>query len=614
MPDAKRYEVLFQPDDVAVRVAEGTPLARAAHEAGLPLELPCGGMGQCGQCQVELLRGAGEPDQTELKHLTPHQIGKHVRLACQQKVCGDLTVLLGDQVRSRGNQIMVGSETRATSLDSGVERLEVALGQAPLTDERDDWSRLQEALGRSLQPSLPALRGLPEALRDGDGRLTLTILDGVCRRIEPGAAGGAPLGFAVDIGTTTVVVYLIDLATGAELATAAMLNPQVAYGDDVIARIHFAGVEERGLAMLNREVRRAIDELLRTACAEAGVPPERVARGTVVGNATMTHLFCGINPRGLGLAPFAPIVHNSVTTTAADFGLRAAPEAEVTVLPNIAGFLGSDTVGVLLAAMPSPSATCLAVDIGTNGEIVLHHDGRWYGCSAAAGPAFEGARIGIGMRGAAGAISRIDLNGGGDIDLVVIGNQAPRGLCGSGLLDGLAALLNSGALDYTGRLAANGQVAGALANRLSGDGPERRFLLADAEQSATGEPLHLTAGDIREVQLAKGSIRASIEALLARGGVTTDEVEAVYLAGGFGSFLRVESAIRIGLLPPFDPARVKPVGNAAGAGARLALMSRAEMARAEELALAVEVLYLATDPVYQMQFMEQMVFPEHVGQ
>lgn len=606
MADTPPLELRLQPDGITLRVPPGTSLTRAAVDAGVPLELPCGGLGQCGQCKVKITRGLNGPDLDETRLLTEHQLAEGIRLACRQQVDVPMTVELGDQVRSKANQIMVGGDVRATQLDSGVEQLVVDIDRAPLGDERDDWSRLEQAANRTIESTLPAIRQLYSAIGEGGGAVTCHLHAGRCLTIRPGKPAAAPLGFAVDIGTTTIVVYLLDLAQGGELGHAAMLNPQVAYGDDVIARIHHVGVEPKGLGTLQREVRRAIDELLGRVCEETGRDTADVVRGTIVGNATMTHLFCGIDPTGLGLAPFAPVTHATITTDGAAFGLRSAAEAVVTVLPNIAGFLGSDTVGVMLAAMPEPTATTLAVDIGTNGEMILFHDGRWYGCSAAAGPAFEGARIGCGMRGAAGAISGVDYVDG-EVRLAVIDHQPPRGLCGSGLLDAIAALLESGALDETGRLAEPGD--GPLGDRISGDGPERRFELASAAESATDEPLYLTAADIREVQLAKGSIRASIEALLARAGVTAAEVETVYLAGGFGSYLRVPSAIRVGLLPSFDPARVHAIGNGAGAGARLALMSRTELALAERLARRVEVLYLAHDPVYQMQFMEQMMFP-----
>lgn len=601
-------ELRIEPDGLTIDVAEGTALPRAAIAAGVPLELPCGGLGLCGKCRCEMIRGRVEPTADERRWLTPVELRDGLRLACRQVVDRDMTVVLSEDVRSRANQIMVGGAVRPTRVDSGVERVIVPIARAPLGDERDDWTRVQEALGRPISATLPALRQLPDALEPETGAITLTLVNDRAVAVAAGAVTGPPLGFAVDIGTTTVVCYLLDLQTGAELAHTAVLNPQVAYGDDVISRIHYASVERNGLRTLSLTIRRAIDQLVREACAQVGAEPSDLGRGAVVGNATMTHLFLGINPRGLGLAPFAPIFHDSVTAWGEELGLRATPGALVTVLPNIAGFLGSDTVGVILAAMPAPEETSLAVDIGTNGEMVLCHEGRWYGCSAAAGPAFEGARISCGMRGAEGAISRLEIVGD-EVVLSVIENQAPRGLCGSGLLDSVAALLESGVLDVTGRYQSDGAVPAALAPRLSGEGNARSFQLALAEESATGEPLTLTGKDIREVQLAKSSIRASIEALMARAGVRAEDVRHIYLAGGFGSYLRVSSALRIGLLPPFEPERIVSVGNAAGAGARLALISRDELALAEELARRVEVLYLANDPVYQEHFMEQMLFP-----
>ncbi|MBI2298315.1 MAG: DUF4445 domain-containing protein [Armatimonadetes bacterium] len=569
------HTVRFEPDDIDLEVSDGTPLTRAATTAGLPLELPCGGLGLCGKCKCEVIRGEPAPTLEERRWLTPLELERGTRLACRLEVRDDLTVMLSDGVRSRANQIMVGGKARATVVDSGVEKLVAVVGKAPLGDERDDWRRVQDAIGRLVAPSLAALRQMPDALRDGTGALALTVVDGRCIRVEPGLDGAAPLGFAVDIGTTTVVCYVLDLSTGAELAHAAMLNPQVAYGDDVISRIHFAGADEDGLRMLNLEIRRCIDQLVRQACEELGVQPSRLARGTIVGNATMTHLFLRINPRGLGIAPFAPITHLSVTADGQDLGLRSTPDAAVTILPNIAGFLGSDTVGVLLAAMPDPDETCLAVDIGTNGEMVLFHDGHWYG-----------------------------------LDLGVIAGQAPRGLCGTGLFDAVASLLDAGVIEFTGRYVDDEDVPAIFQGYLKGQGNARSFRLVTAEESATGEELTLTGKDVREVQLAKASIRASIESLLARAGVTPDDIAHVYLAGGFGSYLRVESAKRIGLLPDVPSERIEVVGNGAGAGARLALISRHELAAAEELARRVDVLYLATDPVYQMQFPEQMCFPE----
>lgn len=608
MSPEKTCRVRFEPEGREVLVPAGTPLARVAALAGLPFEQPCGGLGLCGKCRVRVAAGAARPTHEEKMHISADDLEGGVRLACQLTINSDLTLEPGRETRSRANQIQVGGLRRETSVDSGVERLTVTIPKAPLADSRDDWSRLQACAGRELTPTLPALQQLSQLLGEQSVDLTLTVVDDRVTRIDAGPNGHAPVGFAVDIGTTTIVAYLLDLTTDAELAHAAMLNPQVTFGDDVIARIHHCAVEPVGLKRLTGLVRKAIDDLLEQACAQLGCPPERLARGTIVGNSTMTHIFLGLNPKGLGLAPFAPITRRSEHGTGREFGLRHAPDAQVTVLPNIAGFLGSDTVGVVLTAMPEATGTRLAVDIGTNGEMVLVHQGKWYGCSAAAGPAFEGSRISCGMRGAAGAIARIDLEDD-DLALSVIGGGKPRGLCGSGLLDALAVLLQTGVLEFTGRLTGSEDTPPALAARLAGDGPTRTFRLADARDTEGGTELTLTARDIREVQLAKGSIRASIEALLAKAGTCAAELDEVYLAGGFGSYLRVESALAIGLLPEVPREKIVAVGNAAGAGARLALVSRAEMARAEVRAREVQVLDLANEPVYHEQLIEQMCFP-----
>ncbi|MBI5831482.1 MAG: DUF4445 domain-containing protein [Armatimonadetes bacterium] len=605
----QHYLVRFEPEGREVEVEHGTPLMRAAALAGLPMEVPCGGLGLCGKCRVTLIEGAKAPTFEELDELTAADLAANVRLACQQTVDRPMVVMPDVNTVSRANQIMVGGLLRGTRVGSDVRLFGVTVPKAPLGDDRPDWSRLEAAAGMRLDPSLHALRRLAELLGEGDTHLAVTTVGGRVVRLESGHPPFGRLGVAIDIGTTTLVCYLHDLETGAELAHAAMLNPQVAHGDDVVSRIHHCVSLPDGLERLSLLVRGAIDDLVRRACQQAGVETAAVVRAAIVGNATMTHILLGINPKGLGLAPFAPIMQTSVTASGAEIGLAELPDATVTVLPNIAGFLGSDTVGVMVAAAPEPTQTTLLVDIGTNGEMVLFHDGKWYGCSAAAGPAFEGARISCGLRGAAGAISRVDLVDD-DLAFAVIEHEAPRGICGSGLLDAIALLCSTGVLESTGRLVGSANGHEALNSRLSGEGAKRAFRLVPAAQAGTGHELLLTARDIREVQLAKGSIRASIEALMARAGVVADDIEHVYLAGGFGSYLRVESALRVGLLPPVPMERITAVGNAAGAGARLALVSSIEMELAERLAREVSVIDLANDMTYQMQLVEQMIFPE----
>jgi len=407
------------------------------------------------------------------------------------------------------------------------------------------------------------------------------------------------------------VVYLLDLRTGQQLAVAAGMNAQMAYGDDVVSRIRHAMQGRRARRQLQRAVIRVLNDLIRQAARSAGVSLQRVYLLTAVGNTCMMHLFLGLDPTPLGLAPYVPVVRQPWEVAAQELGLRVNPQARVYVLPNIASFVGADTVGMVLTHLWGGEGTALAIDIGTNGEIVLRHRGRIMACSAAAGPAFEGARITHGMRGAPGAISRVRLNEQVEID--TIGHRPPQGICGSGLVDVIAQMLERGLLDSTGRIAAPEevpQVSDELRSRLVTSDSNQAFVLARAEESATGEPVVLSQRDVRELQLAKGSIRAATNTLLKTVGVELEEIERLYLAGGFGNYLDIANARRIGLLPPLPLERIEGVGNAAGAGAKLALLSVEERRRAAELARQVEHLELCGNPDYQMEFMETMLFPE----
>ncbi len=609
MAKLRTHRVRFEPEGREVEVSQWTPLVRAAALAGLPIEMPCGGMGLCGKCRVTLLEGAQRPTGEERAHISPEDLERGVRLACRQSVDRPMVVSLAEALAHASNQIMVGGRAHDAELRPDARLVNINLPPAPMADHRADWRRVCEAVGEDLRPTLAALRDLGEQLAAEQTSLAVVAVGDEAIAVRPGPVAEPPLGVAVDIGTTTVVAYLLDLTTGIELAHAAGLNPQVVLGDDVVTRIQASVATPEGLPRLRDEVRGALDGLIRDACAQVERDPADVLRLTVVGNATMAHLFLGLSPRGLGLAPFAPLLQRALTVEGAEVGLTACPRARVTMLPNIGGFLGSDTVGAMLAVGHEPNGPTLIVDIGTNGEMVLWHDGQWLGCSAAAGPAFEGARISCGLRGSAGAISRVDWTNG-EPQFTTIEDHPPRGLCGSGLLDLVAVLVRAGVIDMTGRLEEVGSDGAALNARLSGEGREARWRLATAAESATGQELSLTARDVREVQLAKGSLRASIESLLARAGLTADQLDAVYLAGGFGNYLRIESAQAIGLLPQMPLERIEAVGNAAGGGAKLALLSSEEMERAARLAAEVEVVDLATNPIYQEQLIEQMMFPE----
>lgn len=430
---------------------------------------------------------------------------------------------------------------------------------------------------------------LPAAVADPGkaamGRLTAAV--------APDPWSGARYGLALDIGTTTAVAALLDLTTGEELAAASTPNPQAMYGADLMTRLTYAQAAPEGVRELQVLLVRALNDLIEGLRRRARIPAAAIGAVTMVGNPVMHHFFLGLPVATLAVAPYVPALRDGAETPAARLGLAVAPEAVVYTLPNVAGFVGADALAAALAAgLDEAEGTVAVVDIGTNGECLLHHRGELYAASAPAGPAFEGGEISMGMRAGPGAIDAVDFVGL-SLRLGWIQGAPPRGLCGSGLLDAVAALLRAGVLDRLGRL----QPRGPLGRQVR----EGAFWLTDA--------VRLTQQDVRQLQLAKGAIRAGVDTLLRVAGLTASDLDAILLAGAFGNYLRRESALAIGLLPPVPPARVQPIGNAAAQGAKLVLLSRRARARAEALARRIRHVDLATHPDFEAVFMEALNFP-----
>lgn len=618
-PVTQPVTITFAPGRRAVAVPAGTTLLRAAQQAGVEIVATCGARGRCRSCRVQITAGTPPPASlAERVQLGDDQVRERYRLACQAEAWTDLTALVAPVLDEASFQILAATPAlRAPDivLDAGLVKAFVT--PAWPADETRPTSDLEELLRplRAAQPegtevALDALRRLPSLLRAGAAGLTVAFFDNLLLAVEPGDTRAEAFGLAFDIGTTTVVGYLVDLDSGAVAATVSGLNPQAAYGGDLMSRIAFAQEHPANVQRLHVRLLQHLNAQIDDACRQAGVARERIYKVVVVGNTVMHHLFLGLDPTYVGQAPYAPGVRRGLRFSARETGLRLPAATPVFLLPIVAGFVGADATAMALATrLDADGPPRLAVDIGTNGEMVLGGAGELVACSAPAGPALEGAQLRCGMRAARGAVDRVDVDR--DVRYHVIGDVAPVGLCGSGILDLLAGLLDAGIVDPSGRLHPEPPpgVPDALRRRVVvlPDGLPA-FLVVPAEETASGQAVVLTQADVRQVQLAKGAIRGGIAMLQRLAGVPEGELAELLLAGGFGNYLNIGSAMRIGLIPRLPRERVHYVGNAAGLGAQLALVSETERRRAEALARRIRHAPLATHPAFQDVFLEALQF------
>lgn len=619
--------VLVLPDEISVDLPEGAPLVRALWQAGAAVETPCGGFGVCGKCKVRFVGGAvPAPTPDELRHLPAQDLSEGWRLACRHRVIGDAQVIVPAESRPSIAQVLTTAVERPVALEPAVRRLSVDLPPPSTSDERSDLRRLLDALREQHgivlevgQVSLGVVRQLPQVLREANFRVFAVLFHdpehpAETRLLAVQSNDTRPLlGIAFDIGTTTLVGYLVDLQSGEDLAHAARLNPQVQYGDDVVSRLTFVYHDPAGLKLLQHAVVRGLNEIIAEACQLAGVDHHDIYEVVAVGNTTMLHFLMGVNTNSIAVAPYVPVFADLLSVEARQIGLRTNPAGMLTTLPYVAGYVGADTVAVALTHLYDPEGeTALALDIGTNGEVVLRHEGRYYCTSAAAGPAFEGGRIYQGIRAEQGAVSQISVEGNGDnrwLHITTIGGGLPKGICGSGLIDAAACLLEVGAVNEAGRMGNHAQ-GEWWETHLTTLGEQRAFRLVAPESAGIPEGVVLTQKDVRELQLAKGSIRAVMEVLLREAGIGWVNVRRLLVAGAFGMYVNLRSAQRIGLIPPLPLQRIKPVGNAAGAGAKIALRSVRERKRAQWLAQQMKHIVMTGNPQYEEAYMEHLGFQE----
>jgi uncharacterized 2Fe-2S/4Fe-4S cluster protein (DUF4445 family) len=589
------FQVDFQPIGRRVMCSAGATLLDAAQEAGVMLTAICGGEGSCGRCIVRVMSGeVSPPNDTETFELGRDDVADGWRLACQTAIAGDVRVHVPPDSLVTAQRTQTEGQAIAVEHAPAVRAFDVRLAPPTQDDLRSDAARLRDALPNGvagLEFDARVLRRLPDDLRAWEFQTSAFVRKTKVIAVRP--YGTTPLGLAVDIGTTKLAAYLVDLDSGETCATAGAMNPQIAYGEDVMARISHAINHVNGGEQLRAAIVQALNQMARDLCATARRDVADIADAVIVGNTAMHHLFLGLPVRQLGLAPYVAAESAALDWKARDIGLEFAPGAYVHLLPNIAGFVGADHVAMLLATgLAEREGVVLGMDIGTNTEVSLRARGRHLSCSTASGPAFEGAHIRHGMRAAPGAIEKVSIHDG-HVHIKTVDDEPAVGLCGSGILDLVAQLFHAGVINSRGAMQQNPRV------RCGDHGLE--FIVVPGNENG-GREITFSRADVSEIQLAKGAMRAGVNILLQHAGVTEADIDEVIIAGAFGTYLDAQSGLDIGMFPRVERHKIHQVGNAAGAGARMALLSGAQREHAIQIAQRIEYIELTSEKDFQSEF------------
>ena len=597
-PDRVRLRFLQVGEDHAVkeaRVPAGTTIFDAASWNGVAIDSTCGGHGTCKKCKVRVVSGHVPLSPVDPRAFTVDELKGGWRLACRAATQEDVTVEVPPlQTRPKAALAGVG---RHVILRPAVQKRYLELTEPTLEDQTSDLERVLAAMDDlELRVPLAVARGLGTALRAADWKVTAVVVDDLLVDVEPGDTSAARYALAFDLGTTTVVATLLDLETGQPKAVRSVLNAQQPFGADVITRISATMLDPDALARLQQHAHETLQLLTGEVCEEAGVDPNTVYEIVVAGNVTMIQLALAIDPQPLSMAPFTITARTLPVAQAADFGVHVHPRAPAVMFPALGAYVGPDIVaGILATGLTLDRRVRLFIDVGTNSEIVLGSSAGALATAAPAGPAFEAAQIRCGMRAADGAIEGVKIHDG-EVELTVIGDVEPTGLCGSGLVDAVAELVGAGILDNSGRF-----VLGS-SERLGKIGEENVFYLADG--------IFLSQRDVRELQFAKASIATGWTILCNDLGIAPEEISQVLLGGSFGSYLTAASAVKIGLVPRLPLPRIVSAGNVAGEGAKIAALSITERAAAHAVLDEVQYVELSGRTDFNDLFIDQLAFPE----
>ncbi len=608
MPDKNEFTINFQPVGKRVISKAKDSLLTTAQDAGISLASICGGVGICDSCKIRLIQGKlSEPTDEEKDLYTENGLNSGFRLACQSYPESDLTIEIPPESLTAPQRLQIEGQSLPIHIDSPVIPVQLSLTEPTITDLRADTKRLTDGLAqKGYQPPIdikyPVLEILSPMLRKEHWQTTVAMRNSSVVAILPTTV--SLLGLAVDVGTTKLAAYLCNLGTGDILAKAGAMNPQTAFGEDVISRISYTNNVVNGNKTLQSRLMETLNQLIQELCTLARkndptISAEHIVEAVVVGNTAMHHLFAGLPVHQLGVAPYVPAISEALELDAHVINLNIAPGGIIYLPPNIAGYVGADHVSMLLATgISSATKTTIALDIGTNTEISLLHNNQLYSCSCASGPAFEGAHIQAGMRAAPGAIERVQMING-EIRIQTIDNTDPIGICGSGILDAIACMREIGVIDQRGSFITSHPLIRTASQN-------REFVLVDHRKTGNGRDLVITRKDINEIQLAKGAIRAGVDILLDSAGITSESIEDFIIAGAFGTYINIPSAVQVGMFPSLPLDRFHQVGNAAGAGARQMLLSMEQRRLAEEISHRVHYIELSAHPNFTNIFTKSL--------
>jgi len=605
-------ELEVEPYGAKVNVKRGTRLLNALNTAGMTVRSECGGKGICGKCKVIIKDLSSFTETTDWKgELSNPELRSGYRLACGCAIVSDATVYVPEETRLMTRKFLIEGTERSVTVEPAVRKLFLRVPPPSLDDVRSDARRVLDALKETYGIDVVKIdyllfKNMPRILRDAAWKVTAAVWnDKEVFSLEKGDTSDEAYGVAADIGTSKIIIYFSNLINSQIVTTESAENPQMKHGEDVISRISYALKSEAHLKEMQQAVTSCLNTMISEACKKLGLSPQQIYELTVVGNTAMHHLFLGIQPKHLGLSPYVPVVSDSINEKARNLRLKVNPAANVYVFPVIAGFVGGDAVAdIISTGIHEANELSLVLDVGTNTEVILGNKRELTACSCASGPAFEGAHIKFGMKAVSGAIEKLDIEPNPySVSYLTIGKVKPLGLCGSAVIDAVASLLKCQLVDRAGKFTEDFQ-----SPRFAKMNGQKAFVLVSKMEGAARD-IAITQKDVREIQLAKAAIYAGCSVLMKKRRIKPCDVKKLYIAGAFGNYINLTNAKMIGLLPDIPAERVTLVGNAAGAGARMALISRKMRQVATKVSRKVDYVELALEPDFQSEFTAAMFFP-----